>query len=67
MNPTPSFGRPSVSAPGTSAERPPSAASRTQRVVKSAPPIVGSNRAFVRAWAARRAKLAAVAKTPTTG
>ena len=63
INPT---NRPLASAASPSAERPPSAAPRTLRVAKSFPPVVASNRAYIRAWAARRAKLVAAAKVRVT-
>jgi len=60
MNPThPSTRLPAVA--GTLAERPPTGAPRFVRGVKIHQPIVASNGAFIRAWAARRATLAATA------
>jgi hypothetical protein len=51
---------------GTLAERTPSSAPRFVCGVKIHQPVVASNGAFIRAWAARRAKLAMAAKVRTT-
>lgn len=68
MNPIhPTSRPPAAAAAGPSAERPPSAAPRTLRVAKSFPPVVTGNRAYIHAWAVRRAKLVAAAKARATG
>ncbi len=67
MHPIHPTSLPPATVAGPSAERPPAAAPRTLRVAKSFPPVVTGNRAYIHAWAARRAKLAAAAKTRAPG
>ena len=52
---------------GTSAAPPSCGASRAGCGVKIHPPLAASNGAFIRAWAARRAKLAAGAMARASG